>query len=1300
MCIRSGRFLLWLLVTTLVFLAIVVTSLRIALPQMNRFQDDIQHWVSQQAEIDFSLGHVNGYWRNTHPSLALENVQALLPDGSHVSASAQRIDIEFDLFRSLLAWQPVVADLTIHQLNVDIHTIDLLLAKQSDDSLSTSLQPNSEQAVLEQLDNLFLRQLDNFSVIDSQVLYRSLTGVPRRLDIQKLRWKNQGNEHRTQGVVSIADAGMKSLNVIAHFHDFGSFGDVSGHFYLSADKVAIRPWLTSYVKQQFGLDGGQVSLNAWLTVERGQPMDSTINFQPSRLTWSDATSHDLQFSGGAVQLRVDGNHWQVNSHGVTLYTDGHQWPELNLTADWSPQSWTLNVSQLQIARLLPALTLLSNENNSELASTSRVIGEWKPNGLLSDIRIKHDAKQGLSYSAQLKDGSAEQWRFLPEFHRLDAVISGTKTAGKVSVYLNDDQLPYGDLFQAPLNVDTSHIDLFWHQVPNGWSVWSDKLQIKNRDLELNGQFRLDLMNDRSPFLSLYSDVDIDDLSQAWRYLPVQELGTELTDYLSTAIQFGHAHHSKVLWYGELADFPYASHNGVFQAFVDINQGQFGFDTKWPSLSELQLDLLFENSAMYIDSHFAKLMDVTALRVTGGIPDLGHDAHLEIQASAVADGEAVRDFMLATPLVDSVGAALTAVKVSGEVRSDFQLNIPFDRRQGEPRAWGWADLNNNRVNIRAPEMQLNSTSGRIVFDNDVVKAKGLIAKLLDQSIRVDFRGESRKKGYEVAIDTSGDWEVKPLAKFVGSEWTSPLAGHAPWTMGVDIQLHSVGFTYQVDLSTSLNNIISHYPYPFDKQKGRLMPAHLQASGNQEQITARFELPQAKYQAEIDISQAIPILSSTSLVVGSGSFKISPIVGHSLQIRSDHFNLDQWIAFLGDRIKGDNRQQLGSNFPTIPIPDHAEIQVQELTVAGVEWHDVDFLARRKSVGWKMDLTSQEAKGEAVYLDPYDLSVALERLHLFIPALESDDDKVSGKIDFSEAKRVNRGEAITSLDRAIHKLIPNITLVINDFWLQGYKVGQLNMDFQRQGDRLNWKSIEMKSGSNQININGDWLLKGNLSHTHMQLAMKGDNNSDLMERFGVTSGIQKASFNLDSQLDWNGSPWSMQVSSLDGKLSTKLGKGVISDVSGAARLLGLFSFDSIIRKMKLDFSDVFDKGMAFNSITGSGKISRGVFVTNDISMDAVAGDMSIKGLVDLNRNNIDAEVNFVPDITSGIPVLSAFAVTPATALYVLAVTTVISPVVEVFTEVSYSVKGPIDEPVVKELSRRKGEFTLPENLRRQIK
>lgn len=60
-------------------------------------------------------------------------------------------------------------------------------------------------------------------------------------------------------------------------------------------------------------------------------------------------------------------------------------------------------------------------------------------------------------------------------------------------------------------------------------------------------------------------------------------------------------------------------------------------------------------------------------------------------------------------MDSVGAALTALQVSGPVYSEFQLNIPFDFEK-ESRAWGYADLTENRVDIEAPPMTLENATG--------------------------------------------------------------------------------------------------------------------------------------------------------------------------------------------------------------------------------------------------------------------------------------------------------------------------------------------------------------------------------------------------------------------------------------------------------------------------------------------------------------------------------------------------------------------------------------------------------------
>ncbi|SHO55608.1 YhdP family protein [Vibrio quintilis] len=1284
------QYLLWLLISTLVLLALVITALRVALPHMNQYQTSIIDWLNHQTGIQTSVTEVRGAWKNTRPSVSLQGMTAHLPDGSNISLSVESIDLEFDLLKSLLQWQPVIANLEIHDLHLDISSVDLLNLYHDGEDPAAVHNNDSQIETIRLLDNVFLRQLDDFSILNSAIRYRAISGEIRQLNIERLKWRNDDHRHQARGVVSIANTGINSLSVSADFKDFDSFRDISGQFYLGSDNIEIGSWITQYSKKETGIKGGQLSLNAWLTLEHNKPVDGYVQLQPSTILLSEKRKHTLQFSSGVFKLVPNGKGVAVQAENIRMAYDDQQWPALSFLLDWQPSGWKINLPQLDIGPLSRFVKQLPVS-----PQVKKMLHNLQPRGQLNDIRVAGTSTD-IRYSAQLADGAISQWYLLPEAHHLQASISGDNHKAVIRADLTDETLPYGDVFQAPLRINQGHVNLVWQSDDNGWSLWSDKVSVQTPDLKVLGAFKLDFPDGQSPFLSFYTEADLRNAGEIWRYLPTRALGDDLTDYLSSAIQAGQAKTSKLLWFGALHDFPYNRHNGVFQAAVSLENARFSYDTAWPPLKNLQADILFQNESMTLESDHAELMNVKAQHVTGRIPSLESAGHIEIEVKAQAQGNDVRDFMTSTPLVDTVGAALTAVQVRGNVNSEFKLKIPFESHHDE-RAWGWADLKDNRVEIQSPSIDLQSVSGRIYFDNDVLKAPKLRGKLLGQQIALNFKGESGKKGYNVHINTGGNWQVRPLEKYLDKKWIQPLGGKSLWGMGIDLQLNDIGFSYQMNLNADLKSVSSQYPYPLNKPKGQAGQAVLQVSGNQETISARVHVPGGKFQTEIDITQPKPVLDATYWLIGNGSFKVSPVVGHSALIRTDHFNFDQWLTLITSE---DAAPQTGaassSLMPDIPVPDHVDMKVKELTLATLEWHDVEFLARRKGPGWRVDLTSQEATGKANYIEPYDLSVSLEQFHLYIPALEERNNDDSLFIDESRKDSLE----ITDFDRRFHQLMPNLTLVIDDFWFQGYKVGRLNMDFQRQGKVLSWKKIDITSGTNEVHATGEWTLDGDRSHTKLNLSLKGENNSDLMERFGITSGIQKAPFSMTTLAEWEGAPWSMQLNTLQGEISSELGKGTVSDVSGAARLLGIFSLDSIIRKMQLDFSDVFDKGMAFDSIEGKGTISQGIFVTNNISMDAVAGDMQIKGIVDLNTRMIDAEVHFVPDITSGIPVLSAFAVTPQTALYVLAITTVISPVVEVFTEVDYSVKGPIDNPVVKEISRRKGEFKLPEKFRSKVK
>ncbi|MGR5469874.1 YhdP family protein, partial [Vibrio astriarenae] len=135
---RFGRFCTWSLITILVLLAILVTTLRVALPQLNHFQDEIKTWVKQGTGFDFSIASVAGSWRNNHPSISLQGLEANLPNNQDARFAVDEIHIEFDLIQSLFSLKPVVADLTIDDLALDIRTLDIL-AKPNKSNKSTNV---------------------------------------------------------------------------------------------------------------------------------------------------------------------------------------------------------------------------------------------------------------------------------------------------------------------------------------------------------------------------------------------------------------------------------------------------------------------------------------------------------------------------------------------------------------------------------------------------------------------------------------------------------------------------------------------------------------------------------------------------------------------------------------------------------------------------------------------------------------------------------------------------------------------------------------------------------------------------------------------------------------------------------------------------------------------------------------------------------------------------------------------------------------------------------------------------------
>lgn len=63
---------------------------------------------------------------------------------------------------------------------------------------------------------------------------------------------------------------------------------------------------------------------------------------------------------------------------------------------------------------------------------------------------------------------------------------------------------------------------------------------------------------------------------------------------------------------------------------------------------------------------------------------------------------------------SIGKALDAVKIGGNINGKLVLDIPLEENSGSVIASGQVDLNNNQVDITAIDSQLKQLTGRFIF----------------------------------------------------------------------------------------------------------------------------------------------------------------------------------------------------------------------------------------------------------------------------------------------------------------------------------------------------------------------------------------------------------------------------------------------------------------------------------------------------------------------------------------------------------------------------------------------------------
>lgn len=1137
------------------------------------------------------------------------------------------------------------------------------------------------------LRKILLVQLSKFSIKDSQLHFTDHLQRNKTVVIKKLKWINQDGRHQGTGYASmLSGLADNSLDFVVDLveQDEQQTSPLAGHLYIAADNFNISHYLADQVNPNAQLVDAVLGFKAWAEFSSNTLQKLQLQLNNSKLSWSQLDQdHQWKINSGLVQFTNSNEQWLLDSYSLDLEYNQQKLKALNVRGHGTATSAAFELAGLNLKDLMP-LYLLGSDLPEK---TIRSLRASDPDAKLDDLGLFKDSEDNLQFSAHLSQFNNQAQGVIPGISDAQIEVIGGAAKGELNITLANQSITFDGQFSREMPLESAQVDLQWSQMQTGFKVFSEHTVLNTRDLNSTTEFSLFFPHQegqkQSPFLSLYSYADLNDASKAQYYLPIKALGNKVFDYLQPTLKKGQVKGAKILWYGALNQYPYDQNNGIFQAWVPLRGSQYDFYGDWQGLTKLDLDLLFENDGLLMNAHKASLQGMEVKKLTANIDHLNPNGILTVNAEISEDAQKISDYLKASPLKESIGKALSVIEVEKQLTGALALTIPFNRKAQDSKTLGSIFLAKNNVNIKLAEgliLPLKNVQGQFSFINGNLTANNLKGQLFSQPIQISFASKEQQDRYHVDADLSGNWDLAELTESQIILNPLKLSGQLDWAAAVNFDnLLAGGYQYNVAFNSGTRGVDMALPFPFEKNALQSWPTDIVVSGDQRSSTVEAKIKNKLwFGGTLDYQKKQNDIPYFLLNIGTDTASVMDKTKQVINVNLDSLDIaswyQQWILFSGQK---------------------RELKAQEISSRAIELDEINFNIKHAGLfsqplnNLSVRAVNDHKKWDAT-VDSDNLLAAVQlrngepvRLDLNIKKLNFQSLDLSNINTDQELDAENQAQ-----DRNLLKDYPEILVDCLACVYGDINLSPMRLHIFPNKKNLNINYIKIGDEKEFSEISGVW----DQHKTNLIVKSVGDQDNDIVKRLGYTSPMIYSKAELSGAFNWIGAPWAFNLDSLNGTFSAKLTDGAITEVNdNGARLLSLFSLDGIRRTLNNEFNNVFSKGLNFDQVSFSGSITDGIVKNDDFYLNGAAGKISGKGLIDLPNYDTNYQMSYSPAVTSSLPVLSAFLISPLTGAAVFMLTKILEPVVETIIRVDFTVKGPLSGPEIKLINRKKAKVTL---------
>ncbi len=1100
-----------------------------------------------------------------------------------------------------------------------------------------------------------LQQVARLSVLNSRIIIQGYDKDPLVLNYAGFTLSRIGQQHRLDLRAVLPDGETLELSAQAQLlkHDWRKS---TLTLYLKTPSSNLAQWLPNDALPGWQIDTLKIGGELWLDAQQGQMRRAVLRLAGLDVQGQAVAAEPLHLQASEA-LAFYQNNAGVQSawfERLQLQIDDlppRDWRILASYENATSPLWRFGVEQFELSDvhyLLERVVRLP-----EVAVD--VLSTMQPSGVLDNLQLelRPDAPldERLSFVSNVKDVGFSAWHDVPAATDINGHISGGLTQGELRLASDTGfSLHLAKLFAQPWQYQRAHAQLLWQFDKFGFTLRSPYLQVHGEEGDIAGDFLIRLLKDptEEDYMDLRVGLRDGDARFTSKYLPlrVPEFSDELEHWLTTAIQAGHIDQGYFQYQGSLNKGTPPESRSISLYFA-VKDAQLDYQPGWPALTEGVAEVLIEDSGVRISLEHGKILNssITSayaevpLGAAGTVPVL--QLHAELQ-SDVVDG---LYFLQKTPIAEAT-QEFAKWQGKGDLPATLDLTVPLAK---QPAVHIQLAMDAQRAELQMPDINvyLRELSGQFLFDSQRgLSAKKVTGQFLGQSFSGHIEAQGRSATH---IDVQGLMPVARLTEWAEITQPIPVSGNLPYRLRVMLD----GEDSQLRVDSSLLGVKVDLPAPFGKSASQQSYADWRMTLSGTERRYWFD-----YADQLSLNLAAPadnmLKGRARLRVGGGLADLPAQAGLQVRGRLNDLNLADWQQTL--------QRYSGPDQDSQKLLKSATLDIRRFNGFGLVVDNLNIDLRAQATGWQLALNSQKLKGQITEQGANKPTrVHFTQLHL--PKTLSTVDGQDALADFDM-------RSIPALDIQVDALYQNSSSL--GAW-------SLSTRPQAQGVLFDKLNLSLKG----LNVTGQagWQSSKGKVQSWYKGRLAGDNLSDVLLAWGFAPSITSKTFRADTDIRWAGSPAAFDMAKLNGDLDINFQKGQMVTIDGSAqalRVFGLLNFDSIGRRLRLDFSDLLGKGLAYDRVKGKLQIDNGIYRTNKtLNLEGPSSDLELEGQLDLVKERINAKLQVALPITNNLPLAAIAIGAPAIGGALFVVDRLIGDRLARFASVTYHISGDWQHP-----------------------